>query len=139
MIDNAAFGWDQLRRMLCRLRRECKQRIPIPDPFWPTEAAKLQVTITDFSFGLNNSALIVGADPTRVGIVFNNGKGGDSVFLNPGSQADHFSRYVQAIAPTSVVPAIFMPNVWGPIPQMEWYGWSEPPGDVLTVIEYRKY
>lgn len=135
MIAKPAWGWDELRKALCSLRRECKARVAVPDPFWPGQMGGLQLQATTTNIGLSQSTKVLGTDPRRIGVTFTITSSGTQLWINPGGDADSTNNWMFSLL-ASWASRDIMPPDFGILPQYDWYVYATGFGARVHTIEY---
>lgn len=133
----AVFGWDSLRRALCVLRREIRERPPVADAWWPIKQSGIEIRskITPTQAGI--PVLALGSDPLRIGISFNLGNSGVQVWVNPNYAGDAGDNQMFTLTGPFERVAILPPD-YGSLPQVEWYAFSTGGPGQLHTIEFRR-
>lgn len=136
-MTQAPWGWDELRRALCRLRADCKRRIPIRDPFWMDDLGGLQIDYTPFVCPSDQTVQCVAANPRRVALYFYSEIGPPAIRLGPLPNITTQQGYMRVLTSSGQYWQL-LPYQWGPLPAHEWYCRAESGTPTLGIWQFSR-
>lgn len=115
-----AFGWDQLRRVLCRMRSEMRGRSVVDIGGWGgVQWADLQANTVVTMVNGSPPVRIFDINPRRVAALIVINPGASFGFVGPIPPTG--SPPVHAWSQASPTPFAVLPVPWGPLVQGEWW------------------